>query len=195
MNRCASLSGWFLYSEERLWRSGGGVATLVTAASPSAVPPTTAELHASGITFVPSQAPSGMISAAQAVNDLLFTNGGYWTRFPSGTHVARFGYVSSSQIKALSAVAVGADSSLQVESPTNAKSGMAPARVHDVAVWEITFGGLKRATPAPYLPPGSKATTDGSVCSDDTAFVDAKTGHELWEMLNDCTPVPVSTSS
>ncbi len=174
---------------------GGGVAALVAAASPRAVPPTAAELHANGVTFVPGPVPSGALTATQATNDLLVTHGGHWTKFPSAVHAAHFGYVTNSQIRALSAVAVSADPSLQAGGAANAETGLARARVNGVAVWEITFGGLQLPTPAPdWVLPGPKPKTDGSICKDETAFVDAKTGHALWETWNDCTPVPTSVA-
>ena len=77
----------------------------------------------------------------------------------------------------------------------NVRSALSPARIHHVPVWEITFGGLRLATPAPYLPPGPKVKTDGAMCGKHTAFVAARTGRELWEMLNGCTPVPVASTS
>ena len=173
----------------------GGVATSGIAASPTAVTPTVRELESTGISFTPAPVPGGVISATKAINDLLLANGGTWTKFPSGVRVASFGYVSDSQIKALSEEAVRADSSLRASGVANSRSGLSPARVKNVPVWEVTFGGVQLPTPAPYLPPGSRARTDGAVCSDDTAFIDAKTGQELWEMWNDCTPVTAAPSS
>jgi len=164
--------------------AGGAVLTAV-AATPSADLPTTAELQANGTSFIPSNPPAGLISAQTALNDLLATNGGHWSKFPSSLHVERFGYLSNAQIRALSAAAVQTDPALAAGQGGTA--GLAPAKVAGVPAWEITFGGLSLHAPG-AASRQSPATADGTVWRNLTTFIDANTGQELWEMYNHCSP-------
>ena len=152
--------------------------------APVAVPPTAADMHRSGVTFVPSQPPLGVISATQAMNDLLAKNGGVLTHFPSTLHVARFGHVTAAKSWPLTDMAYGA----------NANGWLVPAQV--VTAWEITFGGLQMPLGGFFMLPGlPRPKTDGEVCNDITALVDAKTGTILWfDLWSGCTPVPTSVA-
>lgn len=165
---------------------GAGVLR-ASAASPTVYLPTAAELQAEGTTFVLAHPPAGVLSPRVALDDQLAVNGGHWVRFPSQTYVERFGYVSSSTIRALPSSAVVVHPSLG-KGPANTQAGLTPAVVQGVPVWAITFGGLALPGFGGFVGPGGQVHPSNTIWRDNTAFVDAFTGQELWETYNHCSP-------
>lgn len=110
--------------------------------------------------FVPAtQVPGGALSAP-ATLQLWLASSARW-RFPSDLYRTRFGYLTAAE--AVRPVPGGAEG------------------VQGTPAWEVAFGGLSLCAP-------NLSRNACILWHDDTVFLDAETGAQLYEVWNDCAP-------